>query len=193
MYLALEGIDTAGKSTQISALRALFSDAIVTKEPGGTPLGNQLRSMILGGELSSPMGELFLFLADRAEHAQTVLAPNRDKLIISDRSLISGIAYALIQNICSLETLIELNTLATGGMFPDQVVILQLTPHELSHRLGQKSHDAIEARGTQYLLTIQDALIQAALALGITPHIIDASQSVEEITHTLTTLIKGHA
>lgn len=191
MYVALEGIDTAGKSTQIESLKAFFPEALTTKEPGGTAVGVQIRSMVLEGSLLSKRAELLLFLADRAEHTERVIVPNRDKLLISDRSAVSGIAYALDQNICAIDTLVSLNRLATNGHLPQMVFILRLTPEELSYRLSQKEHDSIESRGIEYLLNIQDALITASKALGIPTHVIDASQSIDTITQEITSLIKG--
>lgn len=191
MYVAIEGIDTAGKSTQIERLKALFPEAVVTKEPGGTEAGMQIRSMVLHGNLTSKMAELLLFLADRAEHTAKVILPNINNLIITDRSAVSGMAYASVQNICDQSTLIQLNKLATDRHLPQMVFILKLTPKELAFRLSQKEHDIIEARGIDYLLSIQDALIDSSKALNIRTHIIDAAMSIDEITHEITTIIKG--
>ncbi|MDP3465390.1 MAG: dTMP kinase [Sulfuricurvum sp.] len=191
MYVAIEGIDTAGKSTQIESLKTFFPEALTTKEPGGTPVGIQIRSMVLHGALKSKIAELLLFLADRAEHTESLILPNINKLIISDRSAVSGVAYAMVQDICDLDTLVSLNTLATNGHLPQMVFILKLSPEELAYRLSQKEHDTIEARGTSYLLGIQDALIAASHALQIPTHVIDASQSIDMITQEITELIKG--
>lgn len=96
MLINLEGIDGAGKSTQIALLASTFKDAIITKEPGATPLGTQIRKIILGGNLNiSHQAEMFLFLADRAEHYEKIIKPNRDKMVFCDRSFVSGIAYAM--------------------------------------------------------------------------------------------------
>ncbi len=191
MYVAIEGIDTAGKSTQIDALRSLFPEAVITKEPGGTPAGVDIRNMVLHGNLKSKTAELLLFLADRAEHTESVILPNMNRLIISDRSAVSGMAYASVQNLCDESTLVMLNRLATNGTLPDMVFILKLTPEELAHRLSQKEHDVIESRGIEYLLSIQDALIASAYALGIQTVVIDATQSIDTITNEITTFIKG--
>lgn len=191
MYIAIEGIDTAGKSTQIECLRALFPDALVTKEPGGTPVGVEIRNMVLHGELRSKTAELLLFLADRAEHTESIILPNMNRLIISDRSAVSGMAYASVQNLCDEPMLVLLNRLATNGCLPDRVFILKLTPEELSARLSQKEHDRVESRGIEYLLSIQEALIASAYALGIETHLIDATQSIDAITHEIADLIKG--
>ncbi|WP_295055153.1 dTMP kinase [Sulfuricurvum sp.] len=191
MYIAIEGIDTAGKSTQIEALRTLFPEALITKEPGGTAAGSEIRNMVLHGNLKSKTAELLLFLADRAEHTEAIIVPNRNKLIISDRSAVSGMAYASVQNLCDESTLVMLNRLATSGTLPDTVFILKLTPKELENRLSQKEHDVIESRGTDYLLSIQDALIASAYALGIQTYVIDATQNIDTITDEITNLIKG--
>jgi dTMP kinase len=191
MYITIEGIDTAGKSTQIEALRAIFTDAVFTKEPGGTVVGQTIRSMVLNGELENKRAEMFMFLADRAEHTEKIIVPNIKSLIISDRSCVSGVAYAMVQNVCDIDTLVQLNRLATDNHLPEHVFILKLTPEELTYRLSQKEHDAIESRGIDYLLNIQDALIASADALGVQTHVIDASQSIDTITLEIANFIKG--
>lgn len=191
MYVTIEGIDTAGKSTQIDALRTMFTDAVFTKEPGGTAVGQTIRTMVLNGELENKRAEMFMFLADRAEHTEKIIVPNVNSLIISDRSCVSGVAYAMVQDVCDIDTLVQLNRLATDDHLPQHVFILKLTPQELTYRLSQKEHDAIESRGIDYLLGIQDALIASAHALGIQTHVIDASQSIDTITLEITNFIKG--
>jgi dTMP kinase len=147
--------------------------------------------MVLNGELENKRAEMFMFLADRAEHTEKIIVPNINSLIISDRSCVSGVAYAMVQNVCDIDTLVQLNRLATDNNLPEHVFILKLTPEELTYRLSQKEHDAIESRGIDYLLGIQDALIASALALGIQSHVIDASQSIDTITLEIANFIKG--
>lgn len=190
MYVVIEGIDTAGKSTQIELVSQNFSDAIITKEPGGTTLGVKIREMVLFDDVKSATAELLLFLADRAEHIEEVIKPNSDKMIFSDRSLISGIAYALVAKKFSLEKLVELNRFATDNILPEIAFILKLSKEELENRLSLKEHDKIESRGVEYLLSIQNALIEATTALGIKHYIIDATKSIDTITTEITTIIK---
>ena len=185
MYVAIEGIDTAGKSTQIARLKEHFKDAIITKEPGGTRSGAKIREIVLEGSLASKKAEFLLFLADRAEHVEEIIKPNKSKLIISDRSAISGVAYALIQGSIDTDDLVRLNDFATDGIYPQIAFLLRLTPKELSHRLSQKELDGIEKRGEEYLLAIQEAIIQAADLLGIELVIIDATKSIEQITEAI--------
>ncbi|NOQ30645.1 MAG: dTMP kinase [Helicobacteraceae bacterium] len=191
MYIALEGIDTAGKSTQMQELKKLYPTAIFTKEPGGTELGVKIRELVLFDDVQSPTTELFLFLADRAEHIQRVIKPNLSGTIISDRSVVSGLAYALIQKNFEPERLVSLNLFATDNTLPNHIIILKLTKEELEYRLSQKEHDKIEARGSDYLLSIQDALIEACELLELKYSVIDATLSIEEITQSIQSSLKA--
>ena len=182
MYIAIEGIDTAGKSTQIAALSKHFPNAVITKEPGGTAIGKEIREMVLSAKTKSKRAEFLLFLADRAEHVEEVVEPNLEKMIISDRSAVSGVAYALIQGDIGKKSLVELNNFATKGIYPQKVFLLRLTKEELEYRLSQKELDGIELRGSEYLLAIQEAIIEATKLLGLELVEIDATRSIEAIT-----------
>lgn len=190
MYIALEGIDTCGKSTQIKYLKDKYSQAIITREPGGSVLGTHIRELILKEQSLGQTAcmdfktEFLLFLADRAEHTAKVIKPNQDKLIISDRSLISGIAYA--KDILQAK---EFNLFATENILPDLVIILKLDEKTLRYRLGQKPNDAIEQRGVQYLLDIQKNIENITKDLKCDLEIIDASNSIESIHNTISNLI----
>ncbi len=186
MYIALEGIDTAGKSTQIQALSKKFPDAIITKEPGATEIGKEIREMLLSARVESKKAEFLLFLADRAEHMLKVIEPNiNTKMIISDRSAVSGVAYALTQGELKTQEIVSLNDFATNGVYPQKVFLLRLTKEELEYRLSQKELDGIELRGSKYLLDIQDAIIEATSLLNIELVEIDATLSREEITNNI--------
>jgi dTMP kinase len=178
MYAGIEGIDTAGKSTQLDILKQKYQDAIFTKEPGGTKIGLKLREIALNGEAKSKVAEMFLFLADRAEHIEEVIKANENKMIISDRSVISGIAYA--SNL-PLEVVTSLNLIATSNILPSHIILLELTPEELTRRLGNKSNDSIESRGIDYLIDIQNRMKQTIEMLNLNHIYIDASLSIEEI------------
>jgi len=182
MYIAIEGIDTAGKSTQISNLAKHYPDAIITKEPGGTEIGKEIREMVLSAKTKSKKAEFLLFLADRAEHMKEVIEPNLDKMLISDRSAVSGVAYALIQGEISQTAIVHLNRFATDGIYPNKVFLLRLTKEELEFRLSQKELDGIELRGSEYLLNIQESIIKAAGLLNLELITIDATKSREDIT-----------
>jgi len=178
MYIAIEGIDTAGKSTQIELLKNIYKNALFIREPGETEIGKQLRKIIFTQNISKKT-ELFLFLADRSETIDTIIKPNKDKLIISDRSLISGIAYGL--EFFNLEDLVNFNAFATDKIYPDLVIILKLDRNTLEKRLNQKSHDNIEKRGVDYLLSIQDNLLYTCEYLNINTLVIDANENIQNI------------
>ena len=188
MYIAIEGIDTAGKSTQIEMLKKKFKNALFVKEPGFSPLGNKLRKIILEDEITKK-AELFLFLADRAELIEKTIKPNINKLIISDRSVISGIAYGV--EFFDFDMLVNLNRFATNSIFPNKVIILKLSKEELIKRLSQKSNDNIEKRGIEYLLNIQENLIKTCKRLEIPYILIDASNPMEEINFRIKKVING--
>lgn len=182
MYITIEGVDTAGKSTQISNVSKHYPDAVVTKEPGATDIGREIREMVLSARTKSKKAEFLLFLADRAEHIKEIIEPNLDKTIISDRSVVSGIAYALVQGEINETAIVHLNRFATNGIYPEKVFLLILTKEELEFRLSQKKLDGIELRGVEYLLSIQDAMIKATQLLNLELITIDATKPIDEIT-----------
>ena len=186
MYIAIEGIDTSGKSTQITLLKERYTDAIFTKEPGASSIGATIRDMLLYNEVSSSKAEMFLFLADRAEHIEDIIKPNLEKLIISDRSLISGMAYAKeLDN----QTLAVINRIAVDNIVPDFVVLLKISEDELITRLANKKEDKIEARGIDYLLEIQDRLLTSTKVIGCEYIVVDADLGIEDTFNIITQAI----
>lgn len=174
-YVVLEGVDTTGKSTQIALLRERYKNALFTKEPSEGDFGNKIRALALYGDLDN-LTQCMLFLADRANHTQTLIAPNAERLIISDRSLISGVAYA-----DSLDFDLALQINRAVAKLPDLAVILETNEAILSARLSQKENDNIELRGIAYLLEVQERIIKSAQSLGIKSLQIPCDKPKEEI------------
>ena len=190
MYILFEGIDTCGKSTQIDLISDKHPEIIITHEPGGTPFGKKAREILLTDSLASKRAELLLFLADRAEHYQEIISPNKDKLIISDRGFLSGIGYALANGDFDFDELVSLNKFALEGHFPDKVILFLTDMKTLEERTSAKSLDGIELRGLEYLLTVQEHMRESILKLGI-PHLfVDATQDIETIHQTILTYLK---
>ncbi|AKF25153.1 thymidylate kinase [Sulfurovum lithotrophicum] len=190
MYILFEGIDTCGKSTQIELLAQKYPDIITTHEPGGTAFGQKAREILLSDSLRSKRAELLLFLADRAEHYEEVVAPNRDKIVISDRGFISGIGYALANGDFDFDELVALNRFALKGHFPDRIILFLTNMETLQERTSQKELDGIELRGLEYLLRVQEHMKESILKLGI-PHLfIDATDSIENIHQSILTYLK---
>ena len=191
MYILFEGIDTCGKSTQIALISQKHPEIIVTHEPGGTAFGRKAREILLSDSLASKRAELLLFLADRAEHYQEVISPNKDKVIISDRGFLSGIGYALANGDFDFEELVNLNRFALEGHFPDKVILFITDIKTLKERTSAKDLDGIELRGLEYLLSVQKHMRESILKLGI-PHLfIDAAQDIETIHTQITDYLRN--
>ena len=191
MYIVVEGIDTCGKSTQIELLEQAYPQALITKEPGATELGSKIRELVLFSDNLCPVTELLLFLADRSNHTSSVIKPNLGRLIISDRSLISGMAYALASKKFDFDWLETLNRFAMQDIMPEAIILFQIKEETLSSRLGEKSHDVIEQRGIEYMLDVQRQLVLVSQKLGIETLIIHAEESIEEIHTQISSFIKG--
>ncbi|MCQ2949740.1 dTMP kinase [Helicobacter pylori] len=188
MYVVLEGVDGAGKSTQVGLLKDRFKNALFTKEPGGTKIGESLRRIALNENISE-LARAFLFLSDRAEHVESVIKPalKEKKLIISDRSLISGMAYSEFSSL-------ELNLLATQSVLPAKIVLLVIDKEGLKQRLSLKSLDKIENQGIEKLLTIQQKIKAHAYALkeqfGCEVLELDAQKSVGDLHRQIVAFIE---
>jgi len=181
MYILFEGVDTCGKSTQAKLLHQSIDGSILTKEPGGSELGVWIRETVLNRQIKSKRAELLLFLADRAEHFKRVIEPNLDKTIISDRGLVSGIAYAMANEEIELDFLINLNLFALEKHLPNKVILLESNRDLILERLGEKETDMIEKRGINYLLNIQENMKRVLKELDLEYIIIDAKKSIDEI------------
>ncbi len=182
MYVIFEGIDTTGKSTQLELLDS-FDDIVTVREPGGTKLGEKLREIILESKYNISFNtELFLFLADRAQNFEENIQNNIDKIVVSDRGMISGISYALANHpFLDKDFLILMNKFALNGHLPDKVVLFVTTKELIQERLSSKNHDNIELRGIDYLLKVQDLMINILNSIPVKVLTIDASRTIDDI------------
>ncbi len=139
-FIVFEGGDGAGKSTQA---RALFRQmqrseypVILTREPGGTPLGESLRRLLKNRRGTTPLGELFLFLAARAQLVQQVIQPALQKQtsVICDRFTASTVAYQGYGRGLDLQAIDQVNLLASSGLSPDLNILLDLPPQLVFER-----------------------------------------------------------
>jgi dTMP kinase len=137
MFITFEGIDGSGKGTMLKLclawLGARGCPALQTREPGGSPLGGRLREMLLNAENSriTPEAELFLYLADRAQHVEEVIRPalRAGLTVLSDRYADSTIVYQGYGRGLDIEELFRLNNLAVRGLWPDFTLVLDLDVH----------------------------------------------------------------
>src|SRR3954451_7117208 len=141
MFVSFEGVDGSGKSTQARLLadhlRAAGREVVLTREPGGTPLGESIRELLLGGEEMAPWAEAALFAAARAELVAEVIGPALDRgaWVVCDRFVDSSLAYQGIARGLGLDEVLELNLPAVGGRLPDRTFVLLLDAASASQRL----------------------------------------------------------
>ncbi len=189
MYIVFEGIDFVGKTTQIEKLKKEFPDFIYTREPGGTQFGKKVRDILLHDDFAlHHFSEFLLFLADRSEHYRRVLKPNLEagKVVISDRSIISGMAYAKSNGGVEEETILDMNLMSVENTLPNLVIFLTISRDELMRRKSQElKRDNIEIRGIDYSLSVQDNISFWLEKLEIETLQIDSSNSVEAIFNTI--------
>jgi dTMP kinase len=200
-FLVLEGIDGCGKSTQIEHLRRWLpqsglmppgADLLVTREPGGTDLGQALRQLLLhppGALAPGHRAELLLYAADRAQHVQQCIEPalQAGNWVLSDRFSGSTAAYQGYGRGLSLELIDQLAVIACAGLVPDLTVLLELPLAESLRRRGHRPADRIEASGEAFLARVVGGF--AALAHQPGWERIDASQSIAEVSEALQGLI----
>jgi dTMP kinase len=148
-FLTLEGVEGSGKTTHAKMLRAALEEAgatvTLTREPGGTPLGEALRHLLLGtdGEAPVPEAELFMLLASRAQHLQTFILPRLDRgeIVICDRFADASLAYQGGGRKLGVEAVALANALATSGIAPDYTVLFDLSVEEALARVGKRGRE----------------------------------------------------
>ncbi len=157
LFISIEGIDGAGKTTLIHTLSSWLTEqhytVICTKEPGGTPVGKQLREILQHQGCGSNRSEFLLFAADRAHHVETVIRPalNNGHIVISDRYIDSSIAYQGYGLSQDLETIEKVNNWATMGLQPDCTLYVKVDPHTSEKRINTRSsRTVIEQRDNGY-------------------------------------------
>ena len=158
LYIAFEGGEGSGKSTQAKVL-ARRIDAVLTREPGGTTLGAELRKLLLSPDMPevSSRAEALLMAADRAEHMALVVEPAlaSGRHVVSDRSVYSSLAYQGGARGLGIDEVSAINSFALDGRLPDVVVLLMASPEVARSRMkslpdkleraGQRFHDAVAA------------------------------------------------
>jgi dTMP kinase len=162
-FITLEGIDGSGKSTLTrgltQSLQDIGLDVLATRAPGGTEIGQKIRDLILHGHLHDIKSELFLFLADRAEHVSTVIKPAlaQGKIVICDRYNDSTIAYQSERGL-DMSKVGQLCAYATDHLEPDLTLWVDINHQEAFHRLEkQRAKDRIENEGLYLLTKISEA------------------------------------
>jgi dTMP kinase len=186
MFCTFEGIDGSGKSTQAALLadRLLGEgrETILLREPGGTPLGERLRELILDGPQMTAWAEAALFAAARAELVESVIRPAlaRGATVVCDRYVDSSLVYQGIARGLGIDAVFELNLAGTGGLLPDRTFVLLLDPHESRERQTGEP-DRIERENDGFIRRLDEGYRQIVAMFPERCVALDASKPPEEI------------
>ena len=187
-FITVEGIDGAGKSTQVERLAALLTARghrlVGTREPGATALGRELRRMVLGREIAlAPDAELLLFLADRAEHVANVIAPalRSGAVVLCDRFSDSTLAYQGWGRERELERVRRWNDEASGGLQPDLTLLLDC-PIEVGAERRQRETDRYQVLHPTFHERVRRGFLSEAAAAPERIRVIDASRDLDVVT-----------
>jgi len=169
VLITIEGIEGSGKSTQcrrlIERLQAGGRDAVLTSEPDGTALGAAIRTLFeTDGPPPTPLTQVFLFMAARQQHMAEVIRPalSRGAVVISDRYADATMAYQGFGHGVDLETIRDLNALATGGLLPDLTLVLDLEPAVGMSRIGGRPLDAFEKMDLAFHRRVREGYLEIA-------------------------------
>ena len=171
VLVTIEGVEGSGKSTQClrlaERLRARGVEVVLTSEPDGTPLGAAIRKLFeADGPAPTPLTQAFLFMAARQQHVTEVIRPalSRGAVVLCDRYVDATMAYQGFGQGLDLETIRDLNALATGGVAPDLTLVLDLDPAVGMTRIDGRSLDAFEKMDLAFHRRVREGYLEIARA-----------------------------
>lgn len=181
-FVAFEGGEGSGKSTQ-AALLAGRIDAVLTREPGGTAVGERVRDVLLDRAVESldPRAEALLMAAARAQHVAEVVRPalENGRHVVTDRYAGSSLAYQGFGRGLPVDEVRRLNEWATGGLWPDVTVLLDLPSIVAAGRLGQP--DRFESEDDAFHTRVRDGFAALAAANAASWIVVDGRGSMDEV------------
>lgn len=193
-FITFEGIDGSGKSTQLrllaNFLRESGCEVVLTREPGGTPVGNRLRAALLDAqEEVDPLTELLVFAADRAQHVRRVLRPAlaAGQVVFSDRYADATSAYQGAGRGFSPELISEIIELATEGLKPDLTLLFDLSVDDSTTRTRRRTNgthqgDRLDSENAEFHTRVREAYLRLAAAEPERIKVINTNQPLE-LTH----------
>ena len=200
-FFVLEGIDGVGKSTHMERLttwlRDLGHDVVTCRDPGSTPVGEALRQLLLDPvtELDA-CGEMLVYMAARSQLVSQIIRPalERGQTVLSDRYLLSNAVYQGHAGGLGLEPVWQVGGVATGGLYPDLTILLDLEVEQAIRRRGRTA-DRIERRGTDFLRQVRQGFLDLANRRAGTPFpvaIVDASPDAVSVQQCIRAAIQPY-
>ncbi len=186
LFVSLEGGEGAGKTTLIQKLSELFTEqgytVVCTREPGSTPLGEDIRALLLQGQDMHPLTELFLFLAARAQHIQTLVLPALKKghLVLCDRFNDSTVVYQGIARGLGAKMVSELCLAACSSVVPQLTLLLDI-PEEIGLARCDAAPDRIEKAGLSFHQLVREGFLSLAAEHPTRISVIDATLSPSDV------------
>jgi dTMP kinase len=197
LFLTLEGGDGSGKSTQSALLaqwlEGLGRTVVLTREPGGTDLGNEIRDMVLHrrGHIA-PRAEALLYAADRAHHIATKVRPalERGDIVLQDRYLDSSVAYQGAGRVLQPNEIRDLSLWATEGLLPHLTILLDLDESLGRDRLKQRTkYDRLEDEKQDFHARVRSGYLSLAAAEPSRFLVLNATDSVESLASAIQTRV----
>lgn len=194
-YIALEGIDGAGKTSVLAALadrlRRAGHEVVCTREPGGTAVGESLRGLLLEGPPMSAWAETLMFAADRAQLVDEVVRPalERSAWVLSDRSVYSSFAYQGSGRGLGMDGVRQVNEPGLSGTWPDRVILLTVDP--CAGLARQERPDRIGSEGSSLLLSVAEAFKLLASEDPERFVVIDAAQPFDLVMDEVWTAVQA--
>jgi dTMP kinase len=185
VFISFEGADGSGKSTQAELLREALAakgrDVLLTREPGGTEVGERIRRLLLDGPGMAPLAEAALFAASRAQHVEEVIRPalTRGADVVCDRYVDSSLAYQGIARGLGLDEVLQLNLAVTRGLLPDVTFLLLIDPAVAASRWADT--DRLEREGLEFQQRVDAAYRSLAMRFPERIVTIDATGEAEAI------------
>ncbi|MBX9876836.1 MAG: dTMP kinase [Candidatus Obscuribacterales bacterium] len=196
IFISLEGPDGAGKTTQLKLLSKYLDSVncqyIITRDPGGTPLGKQIRRIVLHSEGDvSPVAELLLYQADRAQHVSEIIGPALKKglVVLCDRYVDSTLAYQGYGRNIDLGLIRQLNEIATGGLMPELTILFDIDSEAGLSRLHPSGHDRLEREATDFHTRVRNGYLALAKAEPQRWRVIDAGRAMSAVQEDLQSII----
>lgn len=198
LFITFEGVDGCGKTTQIKLLQEYFEKqgktVLLTREPGAKGLGVKLREILLNydGEVS-PNCESFLFLADRAQHIDTIIKPavERGEIVLCDRHTDSTVAYQGYGRGVDLDRIHLLNNIATSGMKPDLTFVFDIDVDTSMSRIG-KEKDRMESAGIEFFKRVREGYLAVAKQEPERVKLLNGTDKIEDIHSQIIDIIKSY-